>query len=129
MTPGVKPGCLGHCSSYGNLCHNGGRCIEKYNGYSCNCSHSAYDGPFCKKEISALFESETSLTYTLEKSPIVVKNLSDLSSAVSSDITLLKENIAFRFRTVHTPCMLLYISSLDGEYVAVTLSKNGKSNE
>ncbi|XP_072326178.1 contactin-associated protein-like 5 isoform X1 [Scyliorhinus torazame] len=125
MTPGVKPGCLGHCSSYGNLCHNGGRCIEKYNGYSCNCSHSAYDGPFCKKEISALFESETSLTYTLEKSPIVVKNLSDLSSAVSSDITLLKENIAFRFRTVHTPCMLLYISSLDGEYVAVTLSKNG----
>lgn len=48
MTPGVKPGCPGHCSSYGNLCHNGGKCVEKYNGYSCDCTNSAYEGPFCK---------------------------------------------------------------------------------
>lgn len=49
MTPGVKPGCPGHCSSYGNLCHNGGKCVEKYNGYSCDCTSSAYEGPFCKE--------------------------------------------------------------------------------
>ncbi|XP_043550177.1 contactin-associated protein-like 5 [Chiloscyllium plagiosum] len=125
ITPGVKPGCLGHCSSYGNLCHNGGRCIEKYNGYSCNCSHSAYDGPFCKKEISALFEPGTSLIYTLDGSSTIVKNLSGPSSFTSSDITLLKENIAFSFRTTHAPCILLYVSSLNGEYLAVTLSRNG----
>ncbi|XP_059503506.1 contactin-associated protein-like 5 isoform X2 [Stegostoma tigrinum] len=125
ITPGVKPGCLGHCSSYGNLCHNGGRCIEKYNGYSCNCSHSAYDGPFCKKEISALFEPGTSLIYTLEESSTTAKNLSDPSSSISSDITLLRENIAFSFRTTHAPCILLYIGSLDEEYLAVTLSRNG----
>lgn len=49
MTPGVRPGCPGHCSSYGNLCHNGGRCVEKYNGYFCDCTNSAYEGPFCKE--------------------------------------------------------------------------------
>ncbi|XP_073161131.1 contactin-associated protein-like 5 isoform X4 [Lepidochelys kempii] len=49
MTPGVKPGCPGHCSSYGNLCHNGGKCVEKYNGYFCDCTSSPYEGPFCKE--------------------------------------------------------------------------------
>lgn len=47
VTPGVKPGCSGHCSSYGMHCQNGGKCIEKYNGYSCDCSLTAFDGPFC----------------------------------------------------------------------------------
>lgn len=49
ITPGVEPGCPGHCSSYGNLCHNGGKCREKYSGFSCDCTFSAYTGPFCKK--------------------------------------------------------------------------------
>lgn len=49
ITPGVEPGCPGHCSSYGNLCHNGGKCREKYSGFSCDCTFSAYSGPFCKK--------------------------------------------------------------------------------
>lgn len=47
VTPGVKPGCSGHCSSYGMHCQNGGKCLEKYNGYSCDCSLTAFDGPFC----------------------------------------------------------------------------------
>lgn len=49
VTPGVKPGCSGHCTSYGMYCANGGKCVEKYNGYSCDCSRTAYDGPFCIK--------------------------------------------------------------------------------
>ena len=49
ITPGVEPGCPGHCSSYGNLCHNGGKCTEKYSGFTCDCTFSAYAGPFCKK--------------------------------------------------------------------------------
>ncbi|KAG2459388.1 CNTP5 protein, partial [Polypterus senegalus] len=49
LTSGVQPGCPGHCSSYGSLCHNGGKCTEKYNGYTCDCSNSAYMGPFCTK--------------------------------------------------------------------------------
>ncbi|KAL8165698.1 UNVERIFIED_CONTAM: Contactin-associated protein-like 2 [Gekko kuhli] len=49
VTPGVKPGCSGHCTSFGMYCQNGGRCVEKYNGYYCDCSRTAYDGPFCRK--------------------------------------------------------------------------------
>uniref|UniRef100_A0A8C3SJJ5 Contactin associated protein 2 n=1 Tax=Chelydra serpentina TaxID=8475 RepID=A0A8C3SJJ5_CHESE len=49
VTLGVKPGCSGHCTSYGMYCENGGKCVEKYNGYSCDCSKTAYDGPFCIK--------------------------------------------------------------------------------
>uniref|UniRef100_A0A8C6SPA7 Contactin associated protein 2 n=1 Tax=Neogobius melanostomus TaxID=47308 RepID=A0A8C6SPA7_9GOBI len=49
VTPGVKPGCQGHCTSYGMYCRNGGKCVEKYNGYLCDCSKTAYDGPFCTK--------------------------------------------------------------------------------
>lgn len=49
VTPGVKPGCQGHCTSFGMYCRNGGKCVEKYNGYLCDCSDSAYDGPFCTR--------------------------------------------------------------------------------
>lgn len=49
VTPGVKPGCQGHCTSFGMYCRNGGRCVEKYNGYLCDCSATAYDGPFCAR--------------------------------------------------------------------------------
>lgn len=46
-TPGVNPGCQGHCSSHMMQCSNGGECVEQYNGYSCDCSLTAYDGSFC----------------------------------------------------------------------------------
>lgn len=49
VTPGVKPGCQGHCTSFGMYCRNGGQCVEKYNGYLCDCSATAYDGPFCTR--------------------------------------------------------------------------------
>lgn len=49
ITPGVLPGCPGHCSSYGSLCQNEGRCEEKANGFSCDCGQSAYTGAFCHK--------------------------------------------------------------------------------
>lgn len=57
VTPGVKPGCQGHCTSFGMYCRNGGMCVEKYNGYLCDCSATAYDGPFCtrgKRRFTAL---------------------------------------------------------------------------
>lgn len=46
-TLGVSPGCQGYCSSYAMHCSNGGKCMEQYNGYSCDCSLTAYDGPYC----------------------------------------------------------------------------------
>uniref|UniRef100_A0A8C2TML5 Contactin associated protein family member 5 n=1 Tax=Coturnix japonica TaxID=93934 RepID=A0A8C2TML5_COTJA len=125
MTPGVKPGCPGHCSSYGNLCHNGGKCVEKYNGYSCDCTSSAYEGPFCKEEVSALFEAGTSITYIFQEPYPVTKNASTSSSAIYADAIMSKENIAFSFLTAHAPSLLLYINTYFHEYLAVILSKNG----
>lgn len=47
ITPGVRPGCPGHCSSYGSFCKNRGRCVERVNGFHCDCGLSAYTGVFC----------------------------------------------------------------------------------
>ncbi|XP_051876329.1 contactin-associated protein-like 5 isoform X3 [Pristis pectinata] len=125
MTPGVRPGCPGHCTSYGNLCHNGGRCIEKYNGYSCNCTPSAYDGPFCKTEVSALFKVGTSLIYNFQEFYGIAKNLSAHLSAIYMDKTTPTENTAFSFRTTQAPSILLYVDTYHDEYLAVMLLQNG----
>ena len=30
-------------------CQTGGKCVEKHIGYTCDCTNSPYEGPFCKK--------------------------------------------------------------------------------
>ncbi|XP_044834524.1 contactin-associated protein-like 5 isoform X3 [Mauremys mutica] len=125
MTPGVKPGCPGHCSSYGNLCHNGGKCVEKYNGYFCDCTSSPYEGPFCKEEVSAMFEAGTSVTYIFQEPYPVTKNASTSSSGIYADAITSKENIAFSFLTTRAPSLLLYIDTYFHDYLAVILSRNG----
>ncbi|NXU56487.1 CNTP4 protein, partial [Turnix velox] len=125
ITPGVEPGCPGHCSSYGNLCHNGGKCREKYHGFSCDCTFSAYAGPFCKKEVSVYFRTGTSLTYNFQEYYTLVKNSSSHASSFYADMTLNKEVITFAFRTTQTPSLLLYVSSFYKEYLSVILTRNG----
>ncbi|XP_060117889.1 contactin-associated protein-like 5 [Heteronotia binoei] len=123
ITSGVKPGCPGHCSSYSSLCHNGGKCVEKNNGILCDCTNSPYEGPFCRKEVSAVFEAGTSITYTFQEPYPVTKNTS--SSAIYADTSVAKESIAFTFLTAHAPSLLFYIDSSTHDYLAVILSKNG----
>uniref|UniRef100_A0A8C8RUE8 Contactin associated protein family member 4 n=1 Tax=Pelusios castaneus TaxID=367368 RepID=A0A8C8RUE8_9SAUR len=125
ITPGVEPGCPGHCSSYGNLCHNGGKCREKYNGFSCDCTFSAYTGPFCKKEISAYFGAGSSVVYNFQEHYTLAKNSTSHASSFYADMTLIREVITFTFRTTRTPCLLLYVSSFYKEYLSVILAKNG----
>ncbi|XP_074669083.1 contactin-associated protein-like 4 [Strix aluco] len=125
ITPGVEPGCPGHCSSYGNLCHNGGKCREKYSGFSCDCTFSAYAGPFCKKEISAYFGAGTSVTYNFQEYYTLAKNSSSHASSFYADMTLNREEITFAFRTTQTPSLLLYVSSFYKEYLSVILTRNG----
>ncbi|XP_035503829.2 contactin-associated protein-like 4 isoform X2 [Scophthalmus maximus] len=50
ITPGVRPGCPGHCGSYGALCRNQGRCVERTSAFSCDCAQSAYTGAFCHED-------------------------------------------------------------------------------
>ncbi|XP_010778059.1 contactin-associated protein-like 5, partial [Notothenia coriiceps] len=53
ITPGVRPGCPGHCSSYGSLCQNQGRCVERASGFHCDCGLSAHTGAFCHTELKS----------------------------------------------------------------------------
>ncbi|XP_026002515.1 contactin-associated protein-like 4 isoform X1 [Astatotilapia calliptera] len=124
ITPGVLPGCPGHCSSYGSLCQNEGRCEEKANGFSCDCGQSAYTGAFCHKEVSATFKSTTSITYILKEPFELSRNSSGLPSSIYSDITLRGENISLSFSTNQSPALLLYVSSFYREYLILLINKN-----
>ncbi|XP_017917095.1 PREDICTED: contactin-associated protein-like 5 [Capra hircus] len=125
VTSGVRPGCPGHCSSYGSICHNGGKCVEKHSGYFCDCTSSPYEGPFCKKECFCVFEAGTSVTYMFQEPYPVTKNVSLSSSAIYADAALSKENIALSFVTAQAPSLLLYINSSSQDFLAVLLCKNG----
>ncbi|KAK2516084.1 hypothetical protein Q9233_013918 [Columba guinea] len=133
VTPGVKPGCSGHCTSYGMYCANGGKCVEKYNGYSCDCSKTAYDGPFCIKDVGAFFEEGTWLRYNFHSPGTSIKDLVSrtlLSSTdpeiTAPDLNLNKEELSFSFSTTKSPCVLLYISSYTQDFMAVLVKPSGK---
>ncbi|XP_032469186.1 contactin-associated protein-like 4 isoform X5 [Phocoena sinus] len=125
VTPGVEPGCRGHCSSYGKLCHNGGKCREKPSGFSCDCTSSAYAGPFCSDEISAYFGSGSSVIYNFQENYSLSKNSSSHAASFHGDMRLSRETIKFSFRTTRTPSLLLYVNSFYKEYLSVIIAKNG----
>nr|XP_034369084.1 contactin-associated protein like 5-3 isoform X3 [Arvicanthis niloticus] len=125
VTSGVKPGCPGHCSSYGNNCHNGGECVEKHSGYSCDCTNSPYEGPFCQKEISALFDSATSITYMFQEPHLVTKNTNTSSSAIYADTAPSRETIMLSFMTAQAPTLLLYLNFSSQSFFSILLSRNG----
>ncbi|XP_035771199.1 contactin-associated protein-like 4 [Neolamprologus brichardi] len=126
ITPGVQPGCPGHCSSYGSLCQNHGRCVERANGFQCDCSLSAYAGVFCQAEVSASFKPGTSVSYTFKEPYELSRNSSALPSSIYSEMTLRAENISLSFRTNQSPALLLYVSSYYREYLAVLINKHDK---
>ncbi|XP_037066950.1 contactin-associated protein like 5-1-like isoform X2 [Peromyscus leucopus] len=125
VTSGVRPGCPGHCSSYGSNCHNGGKCVEKHSGYSCDCTNSPYEGPFCQKEISALFDSGSSVIYMFQEPYPVTKNTSLSSSAIYTDSAPNKETITLSFVTAQAPSLLLFLNSSSQDFLALLLGKNG----
>ncbi|XP_071335931.1 contactin-associated protein-like 4 [Trachinotus anak] len=128
ITPGVQAGCPGHCSSYGSLCQNQGRCVERSTSFSCNCGLSAYTGAFCDREVSANLKSGTSISYTFKEQVVNEPNRSSsaLPSPLYSDMSLRAENISLSFRTGQSPALLLYISSHHREYLALLLNKHDK---
>uniref|UniRef100_A0A3Q1GPN3 Contactin-associated protein-like 4 n=1 Tax=Acanthochromis polyacanthus TaxID=80966 RepID=A0A3Q1GPN3_9TELE len=128
ITPGVQPGCPGHCSSYGSLCKNQGRCVERTNGFHCDCSLSAYTGVFCQTEVSASFKSGLSVSYTFKEPYELSRNSSALPSSIYSDTTLRGENVSLSFRTNQSPALLLYVSSYYREYLALLINKDGEED-
>uniref|UniRef100_A0A3Q1AZ66 Contactin associated protein like 3 n=1 Tax=Amphiprion ocellaris TaxID=80972 RepID=A0A3Q1AZ66_AMPOC len=112
ITPGVRPGCPGHCSTYGSLCQNQGQCVDGTRSFSCDCSGSPHSGAFCHREVSASFKPGTSVSFK------------DLNVWPSS--SLRAENICLSFRTSQSPALLLYISSDHRESLALLLNKQDK---
>ncbi|XP_056599327.1 contactin-associated protein-like 2b [Triplophysa dalaica] len=128
VTPGVKPGCSGDCTSYGMNCKNGGKCLEKYNDYTCDCSLTAFDGRFCNDDVGGYFESGTLVRYDLmsdSSSSFAVKDVREASEVLSAVGNLTREELFFSFSTSHTPSVLIYISSKTQDYMAVVLRHNG----
>ncbi|XP_066511823.1 contactin-associated protein-like 5 [Hoplias malabaricus] len=125
MTPGVSSGCPGHCSGQNQLCHNRGRCVEKSSGYVCDCTHSAYGGPHCQKEVSVSFESGTSVTYTFQEPFSVMRNKSRQSSTIFAQSSKSRENVAFSFLTTRVPSMLMTVTTYHQQYMAIILAHNG----
>ncbi|KAE8279972.1 Contactin-associated protein-like 2 Cell recognition molecule Caspr2 Precursor [Larimichthys crocea] len=128
VTPGVKPGCQGHCTSFGMYCRNGGKCMEKYNGYLCDCTATAYDGPFCTRDVGGFFEAGTLVKYNFL--PEAVAGASRDTKIVTHELTphevnLTKEEVAFSFSTSNAPAILMYVSSKTQDYLAVVLRQNG----
>ncbi|KAM9789303.1 contactin-associated protein-like 4 [Neosynchiropus ocellatus] len=126
ITPGVHPGCPGHCSSYGSLCRNQGRCVERNSGFKCDCSRSAFTGAFCQTEVSASFTPQTSVSYTFKEPYELMRNSSAAPSSIYSDMTLRGENVSLSFRTSQSPALLLYVSSYYREYLALLVNKHDK---
>nr|XP_040035072.1 contactin-associated protein-like 4 isoform X2 [Gasterosteus aculeatus aculeatus] len=122
ITPGVQAGCPGHCSSYGSLCQNRGRCVERTSSFSCDCSSSAHTGAFCDREVSASFKSETSVSYAFNE----LDRGSDgsPSPAVSSDLDLRAEDLSLSFRSLQSPALLLFVGSSRREYLALLLNQH-----
>ncbi|KAK5859349.1 hypothetical protein PBY51_020912 [Eleginops maclovinus] len=128
VSPGVNPGCLGHCSSFGMHCRNGGKCVEQYNDYSCDCSLTAYDGPFCSDDVGGYFETGTLVRYDflLEAAANLLQEGKSLSEVgVRGDTNLTQEELVFSFSTSSAPSILVYVSSRTQDYLAVVLRHNG----
>ncbi|XP_034999026.1 contactin-associated protein-like 2a isoform X1 [Hippoglossus stenolepis] len=128
VTPGVKPGCQGHCTSFGMFCQNGGKCVERYNGYLCDCTASAYDGPVCTRDVGGFFDAGTLIKYNFF--PEAVAGASRDAKILTHQLTphevnLTKEEIAFSFSTSSAPAILMYVSSKTQDSLAVVLRHNG----
>ncbi|CAM9334918.1 unnamed protein product, partial [Lampetra planeri] len=128
MTPGVSAGCPGYCSGSSSYCHNRGKCIEKSNGYACDCSQSAYGGATCNQEVSVSFDRESSVTYTFQEPFSVMLNRSSQASSASVESRSsrrAREDISFSFITSQSPAMLLTVNTFSQQYIAVILARNG----
>ncbi|XP_059922292.1 contactin-associated protein-like 4 [Gadus macrocephalus] len=127
ITPGVRPGCPGHCSTYGALCLNGGRCQERPKGFACDCGASAFTGTFCHQELSASFTSATAVRYALREPRHPGRNQSAPPAPPLPALPLRGEEVSLSFRASQSPALLLYASSSHHrEYLALVLSGDDK---
>ncbi|XP_043359345.1 LOW QUALITY PROTEIN: contactin-associated protein 1 [Dermochelys coriacea] len=125
-TAGVRVNCTGYCQDPRVPCQNSGLCVERYSHYTCNCSLSAFDGPFCNRDIGAYFEPGTWVRYNIL--PAELSAAREFASIVSQPLpgyNLTSEELSFSFRTGTAPAVLLYVSSFRRDYLAVLIREDG----
>uniref|UniRef100_A0A8C9SE52 Contactin associated protein 1 n=1 Tax=Scleropages formosus TaxID=113540 RepID=A0A8C9SE52_SCLFO len=125
---GVRRNCTGQCVNAAIPCRNGGRCMEGYASYYCDCNNTAFEGYYCHKDIGAFFEEGTWLRYNIRRE--AVSEEAQWAYWVdphnfSLGYNHIGEEIEFSFSTTHTPAVLLYISSFVRDYIAVILKRDG----
>jgi len=58
---GVGVGCVGKCARH--PCKNGGKCLEGYDSFACDCRWTPWKGPICADEIGVNMKSESMIKY------------------------------------------------------------------
>uniref|UniRef100_A0A8C8R524 Contactin associated protein 1 n=1 Tax=Pelusios castaneus TaxID=367368 RepID=A0A8C8R524_9SAUR len=125
-TEGVRVNCTGYCEHPRVPCQNSGLCVERYSHYTCNCSLSAFDGPFCNHDIGGYFEPGTWVRYTILSVALsAAREFANIVRQPLPGYNLTSEEVSFSFRTRDAPAVLLYISSFRRDYMAVLIREDG----
>ncbi|XP_069490520.1 contactin-associated protein 1 [Ambystoma mexicanum] len=138
---GVNVNCTGYCINPRIPCQNGGRCVERYSHYTCDCNGTGFEGPLCTRDVGAYFEAGTWLRYNMSSAYLdAVRQFSSIVSQTVPDdpfprlsypynakdnLTMNREEIVFSFSTKVAPAVLIYISTFTKDYVAVILREDG----
>ncbi|KAK4880887.1 hypothetical protein RN001_004206 [Aquatica leii] len=105
---GVGEDCIGRCTS--NPCLNNGTCLERYDGFTCDCRWTAFKGPICADEIGVNLRQSNLVKYDF----------------MGSWRSTLSEKIRVGFTTTNPKGFLLgFSSNISGEYMTIMVSNSG----
>ncbi|XP_038206358.1 contactin-associated protein like 5-1 isoform X1 [Zerene cesonia] len=107
----VKEGCINKCKTVENLCFEGSRCINEYNGYRCDCFGTLYEEQLC--------DVYTATILTLRGSSYVSYRVYDWKDRVHSTNT----RVSLHFKTRFDDSALFYASGqIDDKHHYIALS-------
>ncbi|KAM3960760.1 axotactin [Aphomia sociella] len=107
----VKEGCIDKCKTTENLCFEGSRCINEYNGYRCDCFGTLYEEQLC--------DVYTATVLTLRGSSYVSYRVYDWKDRVHSTNT----RVSLHFKTRFDDSALFYASGqIDDKHHYIALS-------
>ncbi|XP_059053874.1 axotactin isoform X2 [Achroia grisella] len=107
----VKEGCIDKCKTTENLCFEGSRCINEYNGYRCDCFGTLYEEHLC--------DVYTATVLTLRGSSYVSYRVYDWKDRVHSTNT----RVSLHFKTRFDDSALFYASGqIDDKHHYIALS-------
>ena len=105
---GITVGCNGKCSQ--NPCKNGGRCLEGYDHFSCDCGSTPFKGPICADEMGVILGSGNMIKFSYE----------------GSSKSTLSEKIRVGFTTTDPSGFLVAaFSDLSREYLMLSVTADG----